>query len=128
MTLRDALARTEGHGAAAKTAGIETDPLADKYSHDPDTGTITVTLSGVELETATEAVGWAAAAALAADCATAFFEPKERADGSTFLANITPAFVAEHGERHPVVAWAQNPANEAEALAWYAARVERSAA
>lgn len=127
-TLEDILRRTAG-AAAALAGKLESDPLANRYEWDGNN--LTATLSGLELEDALTEHDWNetvfAAQRLGIDKAR--FEVNE-ADGRKWLTvredaamPDNRAFLADHGNRHPVIAWMREPNHEAEALEWFETQV-----
>lgn len=126
LKLRESLARTEKSsvGLAEK---LSADPLAERYSREGSD--LVITLDGEALKDAAYEEDWSFAAAKEAGVDTARFKIETRGDGSHYLAvrfhDVLPKnvpFLQEFGKVHPVIAWAQVPANEAEALAWHAGR------
>jgi hypothetical protein len=121
-TLEDSLSRTVAV-AAERAAKIATDPLAERYAFDETTGVLTVTLDGQTLDAAAEAQGWASETAAQAGVTSAEFQMMTRDDGSHYIAPLSPSFIDSHSLAHPVIAWAYEAKNEAEALAWLGAKL-----
>lgn len=118
ITLVESLSRTVTVGGSVGVK--ETDPHASRYSWERVRGSLTVTLDGAELDAAADAQDWTAPDAIAAGVDRAEFTVNIRADRSRYVSALTDDYLPEHERRHPVVAWAQAPENEAEMLAWFA--------
>lgn len=114
VTLAQSLARTEGVMFAP--AELPTDALAARYAL-TEAGTLRVTLTPEELEIAAQRVNYDAQAAGPAP-ATAEFTLSPRGRLDAIGGNTIPGTY----ERHPVIAWAYEAQNEAEALAWWQER------
>lgn len=97
-----------------KAASIILDPLAERYQLDGDT--LTVTLDGEDWAKACWEMEWDERQALGLGLNVATFEVGKAWNGAPSLKPISPDFLPEHGNRHPVVAWMQR--DHSQAVAW----------
>lgn len=116
-TLEDSLART-AKAAVVVVEKIETDPFAARYAWDEANEQLIVTLAGLDLELAATAQDWTAESATEAEVNFAEFEIDHTPAGDPILSPLEDDYLPGYGKRHPIVVWAQDADNEAEALAW----------
>jgi hypothetical protein len=118
--LEASLART-APAAAALANKLIRDPYAGRYRWDAEAERIVVTLTDQVFADALKLQEFDITPAVAekAGLNTALFEVRTRADGSQFIASETAIWMPEYLNSHPVVAWANGPANDAEMFAWY---------
>lgn len=124
-TLDDMLRHTKA-AYEALAANLAADPLCERYSLDSDARELRVTLDGADLTAALYECDYPTddpAFVAKHELASATLKVNTREDGSLYLTSVTELWIPELANSHPVVAWAQQPANEAEALAWYKAKV-----
>jgi hypothetical protein len=116
--LEESLERT---ATIARTLAAQgDDDLGDGRYRWGSSGLLAVTLDGLEFDAACAALGWSADVASRLGLDSAQFRVGTRAyDGVTrFLDPQVADWLPEHGNRHPIVTWAQTDAHESEAIDW----------
>jgi hypothetical protein len=123
--LEESLERTATIARTLAAQGDD-DPGDGRYRWD-SSGLLAVTLDGPELDAACAALGWSPEVASRLGLDSAQFSVGTRAyDGVTrFLDPQVADWLPEHGNRHPIVAWAQIDAHESEAIDWVSANRPR---
>lgn len=119
-TLDDMLERTAG--MAKELAGkLADDALSGRYSmNEPEQITVTMTEAELVGQLALLDFPLTPAQTIANGLHRATFDVVSRSDKSRYLSAVSPDWLEEYQNAHPVVTWMSAPDREAEALEWWA--------